>query len=99
MELAPGEDLSERLKRGPIPVGEALEIAKQIAEALEEAHEKGLVHRDLKPANVKLAPDGKVKVLDFGLAKAWSGEEAGSVSGAARSPSRPRWPTPAPRRA
>ena len=81
MELAPGEDLSERLKRGPIPVGEALEIAKQIAEALEEAHEKGIVHRDLKPANVKLTPDAKVKVLDFGLAKAWSGEDAGSVSG------------------
>ena len=81
MELAPGEDLSERLKRGPIPVGEALEIAKQIAEALEEAHEKGIVHRDLKPANVKLTPDGKVKVLDFGLAKAWAGEDGGSVSG------------------
>jgi len=80
MELAPGEDLSERLKRGPIPVGEALEIAKQIAEALEEAHEKGIVHRDLKPANVKLTPDGKVKVLDFGLAKAWTGEAGGSVS-------------------
>ncbi len=81
MELAPGEDLSERLKRGAIPVGEALEIAKQIAEALEEAHEKGIVHRDLKPANVKLTPDGKVKVLDFGLAKAWTGEDGGSVSG------------------
>ena len=81
MELAPGEDLSERLKRGAIPVGEALEIAKQIAEALEEAHEKGIVHRDLKPANVKLTPDGKVKVLDFGLAKAWTGEDGGAVSG------------------
>ena len=81
MELAPGEDLSERLTRGPIPVGEALEIAKQIAEALEEAHEKGIVHRDLKPANVKLTPDGKVKVLDFGLARAWAGDDAGSVSG------------------
>jgi serine/threonine-protein kinase len=78
MELAPGEDLSERLKRGPIPVGEALEIAQQIAEALEEAHEKGIVHRDLKPANVKLTPDGKVKVLDFGLAKAW--EDPGAAS-------------------
>ena len=84
MELAPGEDLSERLKRGPIPVGEALEIAKQIAEALEEAHEKGIVHRDLKPANVKLTPDGKVKVLDFGLAKAWTGEDGGPVSGTRR---------------
>ena len=58
MELAEGEDLAERLKRGAIPVDEALAIAKQIAEALEEAHEKGIVHRDLKPANVKLAPDG-----------------------------------------
>ncbi len=60
--------------RGPIRVDEALELAKQIAEALEEAHEHGIVHRDLKPANVKVTPDGKVKVLDFGLAKAWSGE-------------------------
>ena len=72
MELVEGEDLAERLKRGPIPVDEALAIAQQIAEALEEAHERGIVHRDLKPANVKLTPDGKVKVLDFGLAKAWS---------------------------
>ena len=60
----------------PIPVDEALAIAKQIAEALEEAHEKGIVHRDLKPANVKLTPDGKVKVLDFGLAKAYAGDAA-----------------------
>jgi serine/threonine-protein kinase len=72
MELVEGEDLSERLKRGGIPVGEAFAIAKQIAEALEEAHEHGIVHRDLKPANIKLTPDGKVKVLDFGLAKAYS---------------------------
>ena len=78
MELVPGEDLAERLKRGAIPVDEALAIAKQIAEALEEAHEKGIVHRDLKPANVKLTPDGKVKVLDFGLAKAWEGPGAAS---------------------
>jgi serine/threonine-protein kinase len=73
MELVPGEDLAERLKGGAIPVDEALGIAKQIAEALEEAHEHGIVHRDLKPANVRLTPDGKVKVLDFGLAKAWEG--------------------------
>ena len=72
LELVPGEDLAERLKRGPLPVDEAIEVARQIAEALEEAHERGVVHRDLKPANVKLTPDGKVKVLDFGLAKAWS---------------------------
>jgi serine/threonine protein kinase len=60
LELVPGEDLAERLKRGPIPVDEALEVAAQVAEALEEAHEKGIVHRDLKPANVKVTPDGKV---------------------------------------
>ena len=65
LELVEGEDLKQRLMRGPIPVDEALEIAQQIAEALEEAHGKGIVHRDLKPANVKLTPDGKVKVLDF----------------------------------
>jgi serine/threonine protein kinase len=71
MELVPGEDLAERLKRGPAPVDEAIAIARQVAEALEEAHERGIVHRDLKPGNVKVTPDGKVKVLDFGLAKAW----------------------------
>ena len=80
MELVEGEDLAERLKRGPVPVDEALAIARQIAEALEEAHEKGIVHRDLKPANVKVTPDGKVKVLDFGLAKAWTGEGPGATS-------------------
>jgi len=88
LELVEGEDLKERLARGAIPVDEALEIAEQIAEALEEAHNKGIVHRDLKPANVKLTPDGKVKVLDFGLAKAWSGEEPdGSSPSAALSQS------------
>ncbi len=76
LELVEGEDLKQRLDKGPIPVNETLEIAKQIAEALEEAHNTGIVHRDLKPANVKLTPDGKVKVLDFGLAKAWAGEAA-----------------------
>ena len=82
MELVEGEDLAERLKRGAIPVDESLAIAKQVAEALEEAHEKGIVHRDLKPGNVKVTPDGKVKVLDFGLAKAWSGESGGVTSSA-----------------
>ena len=79
MELVPGEDLAERMKRGPFPLDEALGIAKQIAEALEAAHEKGIVHRDLKPANVKLTPEGKVKVLDFGLAKAM--DPVGTASG------------------
>jgi eukaryotic-like serine/threonine-protein kinase len=80
LELVEGEDLKERLARGPIPIGEALEIAEQIAEGLEEAHSKGIVHRDLKPANVKLSSDGRVKVLDFGLAKAWAGEPGDSRS-------------------
>jgi eukaryotic-like serine/threonine-protein kinase len=70
MELVEGQTLAERIARGPIPLEETLSIAKQIAEALEYAHERGIVHRDLKPANVKITPDGAVKVLDFGLAKA-----------------------------
>ena len=70
MELVEGEDLSQRIARGAMPIDEALPIPKQIAEALEAAHEQGIIHRDLKPANVKLRPDGAVKVLDFGLAKA-----------------------------
>ena len=81
LELAEGEDLSERIARGRVPLDEAVAIAKQIAEALEAAHEKGIVHRDLKPANVKVGADGQVKVLDFGLAKAWAGDAAGVASG------------------
>ncbi len=74
MELVPGEDLAERLKRGALAPAEALVVGAKIAEALEYAHERGIVHRDLKPANVKLTPDGGVKVLDFGLAKAVTGD-------------------------
>ncbi len=70
LELVEGEDLSQRIARGAIPLDEALPIAKQIAEALEAAHEQGIIHRDLKPANIKVRADGTVKVLDFGLAKA-----------------------------
>jgi hypothetical protein len=77
MELVSGETLAERVKRdGAVPIEEALAIAKQIAEALEAAHEKGIIHRDLKPANVKVTPECKVKVLDFGLAKAFEGDAA-----------------------
>ncbi len=76
MELVDGEDLSERIARGAVPLDEAVSLALQIARALEAAHEHGIVHRDLKPANVKLRPDGAVKVLDFGLAKAWEEEVA-----------------------
>src|SRR5262245_4959290 len=72
MELAEGEMLADRIKRGPLPMDEALNIAKQIAEALEAAHEKGVMHRDLKPANIKVSASGQVKVLDFGLAKAFA---------------------------
>jgi eukaryotic-like serine/threonine-protein kinase len=74
MELVDGPTLADRIAQGPIPLDEALDIARQIGDALEAAHEKGIVHRDLKPANIKITPEGRVKVLDFGLAKAMAGD-------------------------
>ncbi|MGE4190366.1 MAG: protein kinase [Thermoanaerobaculia bacterium] len=95
MELVDGPTLAERLAAGPIPTDEALPLARRIAEALEAAHEKGIVHRDLKPQNIKLAADGEVKVLDFGLAKAMDpvGSSAPTTDDAARSPTLMNSPT------
>src|SRR4030095_56860 len=78
LELAEGETLAERIAAGALPAEEALKIAFQIAEALEAAHERGVIHRDLKPGNIKITPEGKVKVLDFGLAKALAGSDSSS---------------------
>src|SRR5687767_14740721 len=86
MELVEGDDLAARLARGPMPLDEALAIARQIAEALEAAHEKGIVHRDLKPANVMVSPEGRVKVLDFGLAKALAEKTASASVELSQSP-------------
>jgi tRNA A-37 threonylcarbamoyl transferase component Bud32/WD40 repeat protein len=86
MELVDGEDLSQRIAKGPIPIDDALPIAKQIAEALEAAHERGIIHRDLKPANIKVRADGMVKVLDFGLAKALDEHDASAPHQLANSP-------------
>jgi serine/threonine protein kinase len=84
LELVEGQTLAGRLHKGPLPIEEALEVCRQIAEGLEAAHEKGVIHRDLKPANVKVTPEGKVKVLDFGLAKAFY--EQATPTDASKSP-------------
>jgi serine/threonine-protein kinase len=86
MELIEGEELADRIRRGPLELNEALGIARQIAEAVEAAHEKGIIHRDLKPANIKLTPDGQVKVLDFGLAKALEGGHSPADNKVSQSP-------------
>ena len=86
MELVQGEDLSQRLERGAIPLSESLSIARQVADALEAAHEKGIIHRDLKPANIKVTDEGRVKVLDFGLAKALDSDGGSSQVNAMNSP-------------
>ena len=84
LELVEGDTLADRIARGPMELDEALSLARQIADALEAAHDRGVVHRDLKPANIKITPDGKVKVLDFGLAK--MAEAEASAVGPSMSP-------------
>ena len=95
LELVEGEDLFERLKRGPVPFDEALAIARQVAEALEEAHQKGVIHRDLKPGNIKVREDGTVKVLDYGLAKVFAADSGDVSSELSHSPTMSRQATAA----
>jgi eukaryotic-like serine/threonine-protein kinase len=78
MELIEGETLAERIAKGPLPLDDTLDISKQLAAGMEAAHEKGIVHRDRKPANIKITPEGKVKILDFGLAKVLHDETVAS---------------------
>src|SRR5271169_4341777 len=77
LELVDGETLDDRVRRGRLPLAETLVVAQQIADALDAAHRSGIIHRDLKPSNIKITPDGAVKVLDFGLAKALATKESG----------------------
>lgn len=86
LEMVEGEDLAKRIERGPVPVDEAVRIARQVCEALETAHDEGIVHRDLKPGNIVVTPDGTVKVLDFGLAKAWESDADASSPNLSHSP-------------
>jgi serine/threonine protein kinase len=90
MELVEGPTLAARIEQGAIPLHEMLPIARQIADALESAHEQGVIHRDLKPANIKLRPDGTVKVLDFGLAKLTDPASGSSQASAVTSPAMTR---------
>ena len=96
LELVEGATLAERIQEGPIPVDEAVSLARQIAEALEAGHEAGVIHRDVKPANVKIKEDGTVKVLDYGLAKALAGDASNASTRECRnhrrSPAKGRWP-------